>query len=147
MGMRSPWISDMKRTAVSLAAMLVMLAGCGGPKLLPVSGVVTLDGQPVAEAGVMFLPVEKGQATGGTTDATGKFELATTNRIGVAPGQYRVTVTKREVAGRGMFDTTQSKSPKVQWLVPEKYGNVSTSGLEATVSAENRQFTFALTSR
>ena len=145
--MQSPWTSDRRPMRLLLLATCCVLAGCGGPKLLPVSGVVTLDGQPVAGAGVMFLPADKGPATGGTTDATGKFELSTTNRRGIAPGRYRVTVTKREVSGRGMFDTAEAKPQKTRWFVPQKYSDTNTSGLEADVQASNFQFTFPLTSR
>jgi hypothetical protein len=73
--------------------------------------------------------------------------LATINKLGIAPGRYRVTVTKREVTGGGMFDAAGSKNQKVRWLVPERYSNPDTSGLEATVSAEQREFAFALSSR
>lgn len=136
-----------RMTFLSALMLLVTVVGCGGPKLLPVTGVVTLDGEPVAEAGVMFLPIEQGPATGGTTDAAGRFQLTTTNRLGVAPGGYHVTVTKREVTGGGMFDVGGPKSQKIKWFVPEKYSKPETSGLEAAVSPDQCEFTFALSSR
>jgi hypothetical protein len=130
-----------------LVLLVAICAGCGGPKFVPVSGVVTLDGQPVANAGVMFLPVDKGPACGGTTNADGKFDIMTTNRRGVAPGPYHVTVTKREVSGRGMFDTAGPKTSTTRWIVPERYSNVSSSKLEADVKPGAHDFVFELTTR
>ena len=60
---------------------------------------VTLDGQPVADAGVMFLPVDsrEGPPASGTTDAEGRFTLITANRPEGAPiGSHRVAISKDE---------------------------------------------------
>src|SRR5687768_9403934 len=56
---------------------LVGLTGCGGPEhpdVGRVSGVVTLDGQPLPEATVMFQP-ENGRASVATTDSAGKYSM------------------------------------------------------------------------
>ena len=60
---------------VSCALLAVTLAGCptGGrevPDLVPVSGTVTLDGEPLAGASLMF-----GGVAYGDTDASGRYEL------------------------------------------------------------------------
>lgn len=88
----------------------VSIAGCGGgggkpvPKLadpVPVSGLVTLDGQPLADATIMFLPeLESGfHGATGRTDSSGKYELTTDigngkTSKGAIPGKYKVTVSK-----------------------------------------------------
>jgi hypothetical protein len=55
-----------------------LLSGCGGstdqPELGDVSGVVTLDGTPVAGVNVVFKP-DAGRAAGGNTDAEGRYTL------------------------------------------------------------------------
>jgi hypothetical protein len=68
-------------------------AGCGGGPV-PVSGVVTLDGQPLPQATVTFLPLGQGRTASGFTDAEGRFHLSTLEqRDGALPGEYKVTVT------------------------------------------------------
>lgn len=68
----------------------------------PVSGIVTLDGQPVADATVIFTPVQVSKDTfsaTGITDAQGKYSLKTdfspsVTSDGAVAGEYAVTVTK-----------------------------------------------------
>ncbi len=141
----------MARHLGNLTSILIfaLLAGCGGgPKPLPVSGVVTLDGQPVADAGVMFCPTENGPMATGTTDANGKFQLKTTNSRGAMPGQYRVAISKKEESGpkskSGMIDP---RLIKVKWIIPQKYSNPESSGLKAEVSPGQIAFTFTLVSQ
>ncbi len=60
------------------------------PVVVPVTGVVKLDGQPLADAKVTFLPKDKENASfTGTTDATGKFELTAANLRGASPARTR----------------------------------------------------------
>ena len=80
---------------------LLALAGCGDPNappLHPVSGTVTLDGKPLAGAGVMFLPRDdtRGNACVGLTDASGKYTLKPERASGTgAPeGTFAVTISK-----------------------------------------------------
>src|SRR5215218_6090385 len=75
-------------TTLILAALLAGSAGCGGPKAVPVSGRVTLDGEPLANAVVSFLPA----APDGTITAAGPGSMAVTDDRGgfalkVVPGQ------------------------------------------------------------
>src|SRR5687768_8931885 len=75
--------------------MLVCLAGCGGSsKTSPVSGVVLLDGKPVADATVQFVPQNKGRDATGQTDKSGEFAMTTFKpRDGVLPGEYKVVIS------------------------------------------------------
>jgi len=91
-----------KRIRFSLAALALALLGIGllsgcGASLTPVSGTVTLDGQPVDHATVSFIPedatVTNGEASGGT-DASGNFTLVTRGSPGAYPGTYKVVVTR-----------------------------------------------------
>jgi hypothetical protein len=136
------------RLTFSLALLLVtMAAGCGGsPKLLPVSGVVTLDGQPLSDAGVLFCPIANGPAASDTTDARGRFQLVTVNMPGAIVGSYRVSVAKTQTTGADALGTPGSKV-HTRWLIPEKYGKPETSGLQAAVGRDSTEFRFALSSR
>ena len=85
--------------SVLLAAGLVGLAGCGGGgPTLPVSGIVTLDGEPLANASVTFYPESEVQGVVGgvaKTGSDGKFVVTgAKGDSGLAPGKYKVTVSK-----------------------------------------------------
>jgi hypothetical protein len=98
--MRDTWQSPGRPfRAAGLAALLVAAAGCGGKHTpVPVSGVVTLDGQPVEGATVYFYMVgdeREGRPATGTTNKDGEFRLSTLgNEDGALPGRYKVVVTK-----------------------------------------------------
>ena len=51
----------------------IVLTGCGdsGPVLVPVEGTVTLDGKPLANKSLMFVPIDEtlGHGAGGSSDA------------------------------------------------------------------------------
>ena len=60
--------------ALACLASLVLLVGCGGnPDLADVKGVVTLDGQPLPNAFVMFTPEGSGTVSFGQTGDDGNF--------------------------------------------------------------------------
>lgn len=76
---------------------LVSLSGCGGsdaPALGQVKGKVTLDGTPLADANVTFMP-EKVRASSGTTDSEGNYELTyIRDEMGAAIGNHKVVISK-----------------------------------------------------
>lgn len=79
-------------SALLLSTLLLGSLGCGssGYELAPVSGVVTLYGQPLVDATVSFEPKAGsgttlvGPGSAGTTDENGRFELATFKQEGGA---------------------------------------------------------------
>ncbi len=87
-----------------IAALLAIVAfcpGCGSSEhsLAPVSGVITLDGAPLAQVGISFQPMgsqenpNPGPGSGGQTDATGRFELTTMQGdSGAVIGKHRVVI-------------------------------------------------------
>lgn len=128
------------RWGVCLA--LLSLAGCCGPSrptTLPVTGTVTLDGQPVAEAAVQFIPQAGGNPAQGVTDAAGNFKLTTfVDGDGALPGAHKVTVQKNRVTGvvsnpDGLETGGATSVPIVVWDTPEKFAQPDTSGLTAEV--------------
>ncbi|MHB0958088.1 MAG: carboxypeptidase-like regulatory domain-containing protein [Pirellulaceae bacterium] len=163
---RSSWIHW------SLAAGLLLFVGCGEKSIVdtvPVTGLVTLDGAPVAGATVSFSPTEKtGRAAVGTTDASGKFTLTTINPgDGAAPGTYGVMITKMAASSAAPWQDPRSSGGKLtpeqekevreqmasgekavapQSELPQKYASVESSGFTATVSKDKtNDFTFAMT--
>src|SRR5262245_38752936 len=73
---------------------IALLAGCGegGPRLGQVTGKVTLDGKPLPNVSVTFMPKEGGTASG-VTDANGNYELTHNNGKGAPLGKNMVAVT------------------------------------------------------
>jgi hypothetical protein len=71
------WMSAKCRAKLAISLLLAMVAGCGqsGPEVAPVSGRVTLDGQPLASADVSFQPDGAQRASSGRTNADGRYQL------------------------------------------------------------------------
>jgi hypothetical protein len=84
------------KNCVVLGACLLALAcvGCdSGPEIASVEGTVTMDGAPLANASVVFVP-ENGRPAGATTDAQGKYVLTfTEGRKGATPGKHKVRIS------------------------------------------------------
>lgn len=130
----------------------VLLAGCGsgGPELTPVSGTVTLDGKPLAEAGVLFTPQEGGRPASGSTDAEGRFTLTTkTSGDGAMLGMNQVAVSKVVFAQSPAADGAPNPSAAMrpQSLIPVRYGDVKTSGLTVEVKPGMEPVKLELTSK
>ena len=83
-----------------LLAAVVLCAGCSqAVKSVPVSGRVTLGGQPLAGVAVNFSPLTGGEnayAAYGKTDQDGRYELrlVENDQQGANPGSNRVTLNE-----------------------------------------------------
>jgi len=87
------------RFCVVAASTAALLIGCGGsgPKLVPVTGVVTLNGKPLEGAAVSFHPDpsnKEGLPGEDITGPQGNYKITTNGRSGVVPGKYHIVVTK-----------------------------------------------------
>ena len=132
-----------------IGLLLLAAMGCdrSGLNLAPVEGVVTLDGAPVVDAGVMFTPGDPstGPPSSGTTNVEGRFTLVTANRPGAPVGDHRVAISKDDATvighfhGMPMYRTTSH--------IPVKYSSPSTSDLTASVADDENYFEFKLTSK
>lgn len=107
---------------VPLIGMVVLsLIGCGGPgyPLANVSGTVSMNGKPLANANLMFSPSEgqSGPSSSGKTDNEGRFELVTIDldHPGAVPGQHRVTITTATASG------ADERAKISREIVPPKY--------------------------
>jgi hypothetical protein len=102
--------------------------GCsdGRPTLVPVSGQVLIDGKPLTEGSIMFVPAN-GRPSGGTIDSNGHFVLSCyAPGDGAIVGKHQVKVTAVE----SIDDRTS------RWLAPKKYAKVPDSGIEVTIPNE-----------
>ena len=149
----------MKRHCILLVSLL--FAGCNSglrelpeetAELVPVGGVVTLNGEPLANAVVQFYPTSGGgQGAGyfGHTDLTGRFDLASpAGPSGAAPGSYTVAISKFARADGSPFppdaDSGVFAAEGVEH-VPPKYSDPGRTELRATVPQEGKtDFEFPL---
>lgn len=121
------------------------LLGCGsddGPKLVPVSGKVTLNGQPLSGAHVTFLPTGETRGTGadGRTDAEGVFQLKARHRgPGAVAGTYKVVISKM-VKPDGSDITPEDATPPVlsgaKEILPGQYSSHAAATLTASIPQE-----------
>jgi len=144
----------MQRFGLLLACLVVgIVAGCssGRPKTYQVSGTVTMKGQPVDGATVVFVPPDgsSNQAATGITDASGHFKLSTfTSDDGAQEGEYRIKVSKFNVKKPTKEEQdryiSMEEERKMQFgddkpavpaknLLPPKYNDDANSGLTCTV--------------
>jgi hypothetical protein len=115
-----------------------LLAGCGSgesiPKLVPVQGTVTINGQPGANLMVSFAP-EGQQDVGlstGKTDEQGNYELRYKGIHSGAPlGRYRVRIQH--------FDPAEVSEDE---LLPQRYNDETELSVEVT--AEEKSYNFEL---
>jgi hypothetical protein len=114
------------RGGVPLAALLVFLAGgCGSTKLVPTGGTITLDGQPLGDAVIVFSPgTAGGEPATARSKEDGTFNLDTGKVKGAPPGTYKVVVNK--------WDTSPSAKGKKS-LLPRVYASPNTTPLQFTV--------------
>ncbi len=83
----------MKRLCSILFLCLLALAGCTESDIASVEGTVTMDGNPLAGASIMFQP-PGGRPSGARTDEEGKYTLNYSGgRKGAIPGLNRVKIS------------------------------------------------------
>jgi hypothetical protein len=139
------------------AILSALSLGCGGgekiPDLYPVSGKVTYNGKPVPGAIVAFFPDVKvdpkkadpkkptPKPSTATADDDGNYVLYWNggDNEGAPEGKYKVSIVCLKPYGPG--DDTEEKAPS---LIPERYGNPNTSGLNKIVKDDDNTFNFDL---
>lgn len=120
-----------------LLGLVVLVVGCGrGPKLVPVTGSVKLDGKPLADASVYFRFTDYPRPAVGGTDESGNFTLSYLNRKGAPIGSCTIVIRKQgKVAG----EEGQRE------LIPGRYNSNSQQKYEVTKSGPN-EFNLELSS-
>ncbi len=126
-----------------LTAWLVLLSGCGGPTHYPVSGKVTLNGHPLPDAILSFMPASDEQSPlFARTDAEGAYVLDEADGVaGALVGEYTVRITTFRDGNRNI----DPPIPFVPEKVPAKY-NIQ-SKLTVDVKPEENVFNFDIVSK
>lgn len=97
---------------------LLVVAGCGptGPARSMVTGTVTLDGQPVEQGQILFMPSDGQGVSDALPIAAGKFEGE------VAPGSKRVEIT----ATKEIPPAEAGGMPDYVSIIPKEYNTETT---------------------
>jgi hypothetical protein len=134
---------SLRRLLIFLALIILSgSAGCGGSSAKgTVNGTVTLDGQPLKEGTVRFVPVDGKTPTADGIVRDGKFTAA------VPVGEMRVEFSAPKVTGRHkMYDTPDSPMvDDVVELIPDRF-NIQ-SELKIMVRPGSQDETFSLQSK
>ena len=124
------------RTALlstSLTVILMSLLGCSNNQreTAIVRGTVTVDGKPVPNGTVTFIPEVSGPPATGEINPMGQYTLTTYQAgDGAVPGRYKIMVMALQDNNDRL---PEDRSPLPAPIVPQKYLSTSTSGLTGTV--------------
>lgn len=131
-----------------LTPLTILVAGCGSspppppkpPDTVPFTGIVKMDGAPLAGATVNFNPTfEKGWMASGVTDGEGKYDLKIRNgeieKAGAATGNYKVTISRfLSPSGQPQDPTKPTDVPGME-SIPQRYSSPNATELKAEVAA------------
>lgn len=116
--------------AIAAALLVAAAAGCGQdsePALIPVAGMITIDGKPATSGGVSYRDVATGMIQpGASIEADGTYKLIHDRQEGAPAGQYRVLVFVNEKPKPGV-----DALPRV--IVNKKYTSPHTTPLTVEV--------------
>jgi hypothetical protein len=131
-------------------AIMVLAAGCGKtapPPLVEVEGIVLLDGRPLPNVEVRFIPmIEHGAeyTAKGITDKTGRFTLTCKGKVGACACENRVLILEADLPAHLKGEHAQAElAHYLQSLpgrpLPAKYANLADNPLIANVTAEQKE--------
>jgi hypothetical protein len=122
------------QSGAGLAAVLIVvvaacLPGCRrGPVVVPVSGVVEVDGKPLPSGAITVVPKD-GRPASGRIGKDGRFTLTSfAPGDGVLTGTHQVVVTAHESLG----------GSRLRWLVPAACRSMATSRLQIEVTGPTK---------
>ena len=121
-----------------LCAALALVSGCGDKqKIAPVTGKVTLNGKPLANATVAFSPIappgtiDAGDGSAGKTNAQGEYTLTTSRGVaGAMVGKHKVRIS----ALAPQVGESDARPPRSGWplmdKIPTRYNGETTLEFE-----------------
>lgn len=131
--MSSVFVKIRKRAVVLGIILLPVLGlpGCGdsGPEIVPVTGKILMNGEPVTNASVTFFATS-GRPSYGTSDAEGKYTLEYSHDVqGAIVGDHKVVITKSGIGPPPVEATAEPSTRRV--LPPRK--TVDSGPMEITL--------------
>lgn len=123
----------------SLLAASLLTAGCGGGdgygERFPVSGRVTLDGEPLEEGRIVFIPLDATAGSPGASGAItgGQYDIPA--EAGPSLGKYRVQIHRDRKTGKKIPDydgEAGATKDEIVESIPAQYNTRSTLTAEVT---------------
>ncbi len=150
-------MAKLSKTGCLLLSLIpLLLIGCDddeAPVLVPVQGIVLLNGRPLPEAQVRFIPmIDQGSEylASGQTDAQGRFTLTCAAGKGASIGENRVLIVEGTIPPELLSESAQDKM--IQYMnarqnrpIPKRYAKLATSPLRETVTEGASEYRLELT--
>lgn len=123
---------------------ILSLSGCSPNKACKVTGVITLNGEPIEGVSISFVPKPEGQGdlAAGTSMKDGSYELKILSGDildGTTPGTYSVVLRKSEIVWDGKTWVTPPgggppyEASSLRELLPKQYTNSISTPFSAVV--------------
>jgi hypothetical protein len=134
---------------LAVALSLVALTGCGGERRVSVAGNVTLDGEPIPEGSITFIPDQGNHGpTAGGEIIDGEYRVESAS--GPMTGPHRVEIRATVRTGRSVPDPRfpGARIEEVRDLIPARYKTGKPEGLlTCNLQAGDNTVNLNLTSR
>ncbi|MDR0336399.1 MAG: carboxypeptidase-like regulatory domain-containing protein [Planctomycetaceae bacterium] len=132
-------------TFLILFISVLLIFGCrnGDEKIIPVSGTITQNGQPLSNVRIEFSKIDTGAMSFAETDAMGHFTLTHTHgKSGAELGKYRVSVFQKGKpiplpTGTKLEDIPEERRNQTTPNVPITNSDKSPIEIEITESGKN----------
>lgn len=124
--------------------LLVAAGGCGADRVggVPVSGKITIDGQPIPHGSITFVAADGGTPTGGGVIKDGAYTAT------VPPGKKIVLVVGSKLVGKEPLYQNVPDSPmreKYESVTPPAYNAQQLTPLKADITGPQEGLNFELT--
>lgn len=127
-----------------MGILVAFIVGCGvgGPSTYPVTGKVSIKGQPAKDVTITFAPVDsQGQPASGVVKADGTYSLLTGAQAkpGAIPGKYKVVLTAdlSKVDMSAAYSGAKGPPKPPESPVPKEYDSPKTSPKEVDVKPQS----------
>src|SRR5262245_53787444 len=121
---------------VFLTAMILLPAGCNkGPKIVPISGKITIDNQPL-KTGVIMVYQSGYRPASATIQSDGSFTFQTlANNDGCLLGEHPITVMSNKIISPS----------KTEFYIPQRYGDINRADTKIKIDGKNNDLVINLT--
>lgn len=127
-----------------MGVLVAFLVGCGagGPTTYPVTGKITIKGQPAKDIRLTFSPVDpQGESATGVVNADGTYSLSTgiQGAPGAIPGKYKVVIAAdlSKVDMSAAYSGAKGPPQAPESPAGKEYESAQTSPKEVEVQAQS----------
>ena len=117
--------------------LIAIFSGCGKPDYYKCGGVVSLDGKPIPQLQINFIPEDVNiRPPVGMTDDKGHFDMTSGSEYGVPPGKYKI-----EIVDPGAADGRKTSTEPDYVYVVGRYNSAKT---DLTYEANSHQSNYEI---